>query len=106
MGQAQLRQSFNFVCRCEVCLVEGAERKLRDACRKRYKELDNAILENKWQELDAALEVVLEMASIIQDEFDGDPHLVQRAFHDGFQFALLAGDLQTAADWMARAHEA
>merc|ERR1712226_1024470 len=49
---------------------------------------------------------VLRMLEIIEHEFDGDPHLAQRVFHDGFQAAVLTNDLDLAGTFMHRAYEA
>lgn len=102
--QESLKFGFNFVCHCEVCSLKGEDRTLSDTLHKDYQELDNAIAAMA-DEPDEGLELVEGVLAIIDAEFDNDPHLLQRAYHDGFQMAALAGNTALAKDMMTKAWE-
>jgi len=103
--QSSLSRDFKFTCSCEACSLVGSARTASDKLRKEYQQLDDALPTLAADPHDA-IEKILRILEIIQDEFDGDPHLAQRAFYDGFQMSLLAGDLDLAGSMMQRAHEA
>lgn len=103
--QDQLQRDFNFDCRCESCCLTGVAQINSDNLRREYQNLDDSIpkLANDPAE---AIEKVLRILEIIQEEFDGDPHMAKRAFYDGWQMAKLAGDTDLAALMSERAREA
>mmetsp|Transcript_30185 Transcript_30185/g.83012 ORF Transcript_30185/g.83012 Transcript_30185/m.83012 type:complete len:388 (+) Transcript_30185:110-1273(+) len=103
--QATLEKTFHFTCCCEVCSLQRPEREASDKARQEYQQLDKDIPQLA-DEPERALQLIFRLLEIIESEMDGDPHLAQRAFYDGFQMALLSGDLELAGDFMQRAYEA
>ncbi|CAE8621184.1 unnamed protein product, partial [Polarella glacialis] len=104
--QAVLREDFNFTCRCGTCSLPEAQGAASDRLRQEYQDLDERAPKVAAEDPDEAVDLILRVLEIIQEEFDGDPHMAQRAFNDGFQFAVLAGDLDLAQSFLQRAHEA
>lgn len=102
--QQRLQSAFNFLCSCECCSLEGDAMCFSDSVRQEYKQLDQEMSHATDPAL--AIDQVLRVLEIVEAEFDGDPHLAQRIFFDGFQFALLANDLEVAGMMATRAHEA
>lgn len=102
--QDQLSRDFNFTCCCESCSLSGKSQKVSDELRAEYQRLDSEILEAT--EPESAIEKVMRILEIVEEEFDGDPHMAMRAFHDGFQMAEICGDQELASMMLGRAHEA
>lgn len=103
--QKTLTSTFNFTCRCDACSLHGIDREDSDKIRREYQKLDKALVYAR-DDPQRYLESVFRMLDIIEIEFEGDPHLAQRVFHDGFQVAVLVDDLDLASTFMQRAYEA
>lgn len=116
--QKLLWQSFSFRCRCNLCSLEGAHRRACDEVRREYRELDRELDRAIRQPKDfqSAFEMLWRVIKILETEFDGDPHLMQKAFYDGFLLSALAGETVGAtpddddtagpSDWMDMAIKA
>lgn len=111
--QAVLQHAFNFTCQCEVCSLQGASFAESDRLRSEYKELDaklDSAIRGPNDPL-SAMEMIWRMIEIIEDEFDGDPHLMQKSFYDGFVVSVMmeTGGLESEEgheDWLAMAFKA
>jgi len=102
--QAQLKASFDFVCSCEVCRLEGNAQAASDKLRDALLRLDSEVVDGSQNPQDA-LAKVKRVLDIIQRELAGNPWWFKRAYYDGFQWALGAGDLELAKSMMKQAIE-
>lgn len=91
--QALLKQAFNFTCACQSCSLQGEHRSASEKLRGEYREHDAKLKEalEISGDLETAMSSVWRMIEVIEEEFDGDPHLLQKSFHDGFIVTALAG---------------
>eukprot|EP00930_Biecheleria_cincta_P050798 TRINITY_DN35975_c0_g1_i1.p1 TRINITY_DN35975_c0_g1~~TRINITY_DN35975_c0_g1_i1.p1 ORF type:complete len:376 (+),score=76.48 TRINITY_DN35975_c0_g1_i1:182-1309(+) len=91
--QALLKRGFNFTCACASCSLQGDHRSASEQLRREYRECDAKLkeaIENSG-DLETAMTSVWRMIEVIEEEFDGDPHLLQKTFYDGFIVTALAG---------------
>ncbi|GIQ86675.1 hypothetical protein KIPB_008572 [Kipferlia bialata] len=92
-----LQASFNCVCRCEVCSLEGDLQTESDAKRCRMTEIKGE-LDALWTEgqfnprcLHRTLPLALELIRLTVDEFQSDPWHMESAFAEGFEAAYACG---------------
>jgi len=101
--QARLLADFNFRCECEACSLTGKALETSETLRREYQELDALVPQLAENDPNGALDLVEAILAIIEAEFESDPHMSQRAYYDGFQLAITAGNMELAKAMMQNA---
>lgn len=102
--QAELERAFRFTCACEVCSLTGRAQAASDKLRAELRRLDGEIVDGT-QSPENALIKVNRALDIVREELGGDPVWSKRAYYDGFQWALGAGNIKLAKSFMNSAIE-
>ncbi|KAL4860602.1 hypothetical protein BDV12DRAFT_204871 [Aspergillus spectabilis] len=105
--QHQLRKTFQFECKCELCSLPPAERKISDERLTKIHIIDSMIGGTVWDGTDpaATLGLLRMMLDFFEEEGIWDAR-VARAYNDAFKIPLESNDADRARVFATRAYEA